>query len=105
MRQVGIVLVKHILGHAVVAAEIAAVCDADAQIAQRPAQLVGQHGSTLASQRGSQRSGRHGQGRAAQVDQGDNSGRGTFRHGCIVSPALSPVQNPGLKLAHAAETR
>jgi hypothetical protein len=40
VRQVGVVLVEDILGHAVAAAEVAAVGDADAQIAQRSAQGV-----------------------------------------------------------------
>ena len=42
VRQVGVVLVKNFLGHAVVAAEVAAVGDADAQVAQRAAQRIGQ---------------------------------------------------------------
>ena len=42
VRQVTVILVKHFLGHAVVAAEIAAVGDADAQVAQRAAQRIGQ---------------------------------------------------------------
>jgi hypothetical protein len=42
VRQVGVVLVEHFLGHAVVAAEVAAVGHADAQVAQRAAQLVAQ---------------------------------------------------------------
>ena len=40
--QIGVVLVEDRLGHAVVAAEVAAVGHADAQIAQRPAQRIAQ---------------------------------------------------------------
>ena len=42
VRQVGVVLVEDFLGHAVAAAEVAAVGDADAQVAQRPAQGIAQ---------------------------------------------------------------
>ena len=40
MRQEGVVLVEHFLRHAVAAAEVAAVGDRDAQVAQRPAERV-----------------------------------------------------------------
>jgi hypothetical protein len=42
LRQEGVVAVEHLLGHAIAAAEVAAVGDRDAQVAQRPAQGVGQ---------------------------------------------------------------
>ena len=70
VRQVRVVLVEHFLGHAVAAAEVAAVGDADAQVAQRPAQRVGQQAGggrwrcagTPRGQRGD-----------ALVDQGDHA--------------------------------
>ncbi len=42
VRQVAVVVVEHLFGHAVVAAEIAAVGDADAQIPQRPPKAIAQ---------------------------------------------------------------
>ena len=42
MGQVGVVLVKDVLGHAVIAAEVAAIGHADAQVAQRAPQGVGE---------------------------------------------------------------
>ena len=47
VRQVGVVLVEDFLRHAVAAAEVAAVGDADAQVAQRPAARRREYGTTL----------------------------------------------------------
>ncbi len=74
VRQVAVVLVEDFLGHAVAAAEVAAVGDADAQVAQRPAKPVLQIAGGRLQQTW------HG-GRArggALVDQGDHS----FCHAC-----------------------
>jgi hypothetical protein len=46
MGQKGVVAAKMLLGHAVAAAKIAAVGDANAQIAQRPAALIQQASHT-----------------------------------------------------------
>jgi hypothetical protein len=65
VRQEGVLLVEHFLGHAVAAAEVAAVGDRDAQVAQRAAEAVGDQ----AARRGG--TGRHVQRRCgvAQVGQ------------------------------------
>ena len=73
VRQEGVVLVEHFLGHAVAAAEVAAVGDRDAQVAQRAAEPVG-----TAARRcgGLRRDARHGS-RVAVVGERDDS----FGHG------------------------
>ena len=83
MRQVTVMLVEHFLGHAVAAAEVAAIRDADAQVAQRPAQAVVQltgGGCRLccAGHRGPQR-------RAALIHEGND----TFSHGQFVPHGAS----------------
>jgi hypothetical protein len=40
--QIDIVVVENFFGHAIAAPKIATVCDADAQIAQRPLSLIKQ---------------------------------------------------------------
>ena len=69
MRQVGVVLVEHLLGHAVAAAEVAAVGHADAQVAQRPPQRVRQRSGGRYRALGHAR----GQRGKALVDQGNDA--------------------------------
>ncbi len=61
--------VEHLFGHAIGAAEIAAIGDGDAQIVQRPAQLVGQQRTGREGVRGN---GRHAGG-VAVIDDGNGS--------------------------------
>ena len=74
MRQVFVIAVEHFLGHAVVAAKVAAVGDADAQVAQRTATLVAQQSA------GDDGGGRHKGQAVALVEQGDH----TFCHPAIL---------------------
>ena len=76
VRQIDVVLVKNLLGHAIAAAEVAAVGNTDAQVAQRAVQAVVQHAV-----------GHHGLpartgpcAGVAQVQQGDDA----FRHRSIL---------------------
>jgi len=81
VRQVFVIGVEHFLGHAVVAAEVAAVGDADAQIAQRAPKLVAEQaggGNGLAGDGGAQ---------VALIDDGDDA----FRHGGIVTQIRIPL--------------
>ncbi|MCY1548011.1 hypothetical protein D9M68_840970 [compost metagenome] len=80
VRQVGVVLVEDFLGHAVTAAEIAPVGDADAQVAQRAAQGITEQAG------GSHRHGgdaRHGVDETL-IDQGND----TFGHSVIIDDTL-----------------
>ena len=47
MRQVFVLVVKDLFGHAVLAAKVATICDADAQIVQRPVAQVAQASARL----------------------------------------------------------
>ena len=74
MRQVFVIAVEDFLGHAVIAAEVAAVGDADAQVAQRaPSPVAKQAG-------GGNGLGGDGGAQVALIDDGDDA----FRHGGIV---------------------
>ena len=87
VRQILVILVEHFLRHAVAAAEVAAVGDADAQVGQRSRQPVEQHAG-----------GRHGgpgrRGARCATDLGDfddmllDSWEGQF----TASPGLIPLQ-------------
>ena len=88
LRQVDIILIENLFGHAVAAAEIAAVGHADAQVVQGAPQTV------LQVPRGPNPGGfgegcrRCGQAQCALVEQRENAGRGIFGHGLIVTPVV-----------------
>ena len=86
LRQVDIILIENLFGHAVAAAEIAAVGHADAQVVQGALQTVLQvpGGPNPGSLGKSCR--RCSQTLCPLVDQGENAGRGIFGHGLIVTP-------------------
>ncbi|MNV77810.1 hypothetical protein D3C71_1712650 [compost metagenome] len=91
VRQVGVVLVEHFLGHAVVAAEVAAVRHADAQVAQRTPQRVDQLTRRRQHMRGDSRR----QSGDAFVNQRNH----TFSHGAILPHgAMAQGQDPVWKV-------
>ena len=90
MRQVRVVLVEHFLGHAVAAAEVAAVGDADAQVAQRPAR---RSGSRPVAGDGATRAAAAAQRRRPLVDEGNDA----FSHGAILPAARGPCRCKALR--------
>jgi len=79
VRQEAVAAVEHLLGHAVGAAEVAAVGDRDAQVDQRPLQLIGDPavGGDVGAARHTQRE--------ARIEYGDDADRSSvtkLRHGC-----------------------
>ena len=94
VRQVLVVLVEHFLGHAVAAAEVAAVGHADAQVAQRPAQRVGEQAG---GRRWPARARARGQRGDALVDQGKVNSR-------VVGPILPARPCRGLRRSGAPST-
>ena len=81
MRQVGIVLVKNLLGHAIAATEVAAVGHADAQVGQVAAQGIGQQAGGQHRPPSHAVSSNGGEPGQALVDQRNH----TFGHALIVA--------------------
>ena len=85
LRQVDIILIEYFFGHAVAAAEIAAVGHADAQVVQGASQTVLQLSGGPGPGGLGESCCRRGQAACTLVYQRDNAGRGVFGHGLIVN--------------------